>query len=178
MAIEDRHVGTRRPIRHVPNMITVCSCSSFRKLSRQMAIFFSPEQVAHRQRYWQQGNKILSGFAVRQTRGKYCIFDFESYLHSVCLFWGCFSGRLRRGTAGRTIVGAASAVMKGQYQCENQTIASHCGLFSLAAPSAHSSWRVGRNRISFTSTSSGWPGSLKGIALVHSPWPPALRSLR
>ena len=60
-----------------------------------------------------------------------CIFDFESYLHSVCLLRGYVSRWRQRVTAGRAVVAAASGVMKADRQCEDQKIVSHSGFFFL-----------------------------------------------
>src|SRR5437867_8614725 len=68
--IEDRHVRTRRPINHLANFVSVGSFSLFRNRPRQMSKLFSAEQVVHRQREWQQRNKVTSGLAVAQCGRK------------------------------------------------------------------------------------------------------------
>jgi hypothetical protein len=36
---------------------------------------FPAEQIVHRQRYWQQGNEVLRGFAVDQSACKWPVSD-------------------------------------------------------------------------------------------------------
>src|SRR6266487_6191297 len=74
--IEDGHIRTRRPINHLANFVSVGSFSLFRNRSRQMSKFFSAEQIVHRQREWQQRNKVTSCLVVVQRGGDYLIVDF------------------------------------------------------------------------------------------------------
>src|SRR2546430_7261780 len=74
--IEDGHVMTRRPINNLANFVSVGPFSLFRNRSRQMSKFFSAEQIVHRQREWQQRNKVTSGLAVVQRGGDYLIVEF------------------------------------------------------------------------------------------------------
>src|SRR5438552_17376274 len=74
--IEDGHVTTRRPINHLANFVSVGSFSLFRNRTRQMSEFFSAEQIVHREREWQQRNKVTSCLAVVQRGDDYVIVDF------------------------------------------------------------------------------------------------------
>src|SRR6266550_5350944 len=74
--IEDSHVRTRRPINHLANFVSVGSFSLFRNRTRQTSKFFSAEQIVHREREWQQRNKVTSCLAVVQRGDDYVIVDF------------------------------------------------------------------------------------------------------
>src|SRR5438552_3724587 len=76
LAIVNGYVVRGRPISQVSNLVSVRSLSFVRDGARQMSKFFSAEQIAHREREWQQRNKVTSCLAVVQRGGDYLIVDF------------------------------------------------------------------------------------------------------